>query len=78
MPQLRIRKVAVLGAGVMGAQIAAHTGAGQDDVLQATAARLPRGALALMLTGRAYAVIAGRDYVVPGDPEFALGLHLCR
>src|SRR3712207_5060297 len=27
----------------------------------------PRGALALMLTGRAYAVIAGRDYVVPED-----------
>ncbi len=27
----------------------------------------PRGALALMLTGRAYAVIHGRDYVVPED-----------
>lgn len=27
----------------------------------------PRGALALMLTARAYAVIAGRDYVVPED-----------
>ena len=27
----------------------------------------PRGALALMLTGRAYAVIRGRDYVVPED-----------
>jgi len=27
----------------------------------------PRGALALMLTSRAYAVIAGRDYVVPED-----------
>ena len=27
----------------------------------------PRGALALMLTGRAYAVILGRDYVVPED-----------
>ena len=27
----------------------------------------PRGALALMLTGRAYAVVHGRDYVVPED-----------
>jgi MoxR-like ATPase len=27
----------------------------------------PRGALALMLTARAYAVISGRDYVVPED-----------
>jgi len=27
----------------------------------------PRGALALMLTARAYAVIGGRDYVVPED-----------
>ena len=27
----------------------------------------PRGALALMLTGRAYAVVQGRDYVVPED-----------
>jgi MoxR-like ATPase len=27
----------------------------------------PRGALALMLTARSYAVIAGRDYVVPED-----------
>jgi MoxR-like ATPase len=27
----------------------------------------PRGALALMLTSRAYAVIGGRDYVVPED-----------
>ena len=27
----------------------------------------PRGALALMLTGRAHAVIHGRDYVVPED-----------
>ena len=27
----------------------------------------PRGALALMLTSRAYAVIAGRDYVLPDD-----------
>jgi MoxR-like ATPase len=27
----------------------------------------PRGALALMLSSRAYAVIAGRDYVVPED-----------
>jgi MoxR-like ATPase len=27
----------------------------------------PRGALALMLTARAYAVIAGRDYVIPED-----------
>jgi MoxR-like ATPase len=27
----------------------------------------PRGALALMLTARAYAVVAGRDYVVPED-----------
>ncbi|MGA9748585.1 MAG: MoxR family ATPase [Nocardioides sp.] len=27
----------------------------------------PRGALALMLTGRSYAVIQGRDYVVPED-----------
>lgn len=27
----------------------------------------PRGALALMLSARAYAVIAGRDYVVPED-----------
>ena len=27
----------------------------------------PRGALALMLTGRSYAVIRGRDYVVPED-----------
>ncbi|MDX6299730.1 MAG: MoxR-like ATPase [Nocardioidaceae bacterium] len=27
----------------------------------------PRGALALMLTGRAYAVLAGRDYVLPED-----------
>jgi MoxR-like ATPase len=27
----------------------------------------PRGALALMLTARAYAVIDGRDYVVPED-----------
>jgi MoxR-like ATPase len=27
----------------------------------------PRGALALMLTSRAYAVIVGRDYVVPED-----------
>ncbi|HET6697904.1 MAG TPA: MoxR family ATPase [Nocardioidaceae bacterium] len=27
----------------------------------------PRGALALLLTARAYAVIAGRDYVVPED-----------
>ena len=27
----------------------------------------PRGALALMLTSRAYAVISGRDYVVPED-----------
>jgi MoxR-like ATPase len=27
----------------------------------------PRGSLALMLTARAYAVIAGRDYVVPED-----------
>ena len=29
----------------------------------------PRGALALMLTGRAYAVIRGRDYVVPEDDK---------
>ena len=27
----------------------------------------PRGALALLLTARAYAVIAGRDYVTPED-----------
>ena len=27
----------------------------------------PRGALALMLTARAFAVIGGRDYVVPED-----------
>jgi MoxR-like ATPase len=27
----------------------------------------PRGALALMLTSRAYAVVAGRDYVIPED-----------
>ena len=34
MPQLRIRKVAVLGAGVMGAQIAAHlANADVDTVL---------------------------------------------
>ncbi len=34
MPQLRIRKVAVLGAGVMGAQIAAHlVNAGVDTIL---------------------------------------------
>ena len=34
MPQLRIRKVAVLGAGVMGAQIAAHlVNADVDTVL---------------------------------------------
>ena len=34
MSQLRIRKVAVLGAGVMGAQIAAHlVNAGVDTVL---------------------------------------------
>ena len=27
----------------------------------------PRGSLALMLVGRAYAVIRGRDYVTPDD-----------
>jgi MoxR-like ATPase len=33
----------------------------------------PRGALALMLTGRAYAVIHGRDYVVPEDVKAVAG-----
>ena len=40
MPQLRIRKVAVLGAGVMGAQIAAHlVNAGVDTILFDLAAK---------------------------------------
>ncbi|MCP3936443.1 MAG: MoxR family ATPase [Actinomycetia bacterium] len=30
----------------------------------------PRGALALVLTARAYAAIAGRDYVIPEDVKF--------
>jgi MoxR-like ATPase len=33
----------------------------------------PRGALALMLTGRAYAVIHGRDYVIPEDIKAVAG-----
>ena len=36
----------------------------------------PRGALALMLTGRAYAVIHGRDYVVPEDVKAVAGAVL--
>jgi MoxR-like ATPase len=36
----------------------------------------PRGALALMLTARAYAVIAGRDYVVPEDVKAVAGAVL--
>ena len=34
---------------------------------QALMGSSPRGALALMLCARAYAVITGRDYVVPED-----------
>jgi MoxR-like ATPase len=33
----------------------------------------PRGALALMLSSRAYAVIAGRDYVTPEDVKLVAG-----
>jgi MoxR-like ATPase len=36
----------------------------------------PRGALALMLTARAYAVIHGRDYVVPEDVKAVAGAVL--
>ncbi len=40
---------------------------GTRDHPQVLMGASPRGALALMLTGRAYAVIHGRDYVVPED-----------
>ena len=36
----------------------------------------PRGALALMLTARSYAVISGRDYVVPEDVKEVAGAVL--
>jgi MoxR-like ATPase len=36
----------------------------------------PRGALALMLTARSYAVIHGRDYVVPEDVKAVAGAVL--
>ncbi len=69
------------GAGLLAMQAATETvtveeSVGRYCVSLASATRShpqvlmgssPRGALALMLTARAYAVIAGRDYVVPED-----------
>jgi MoxR-like ATPase len=69
------------GAGLLAMQAAVETvtveeSVGRYCVALAAATRdhphvlmgsSPRGALALMLTARAYAVIAGRDYVVPED-----------
>jgi MoxR-like ATPase len=78
------------GPGLLGMQAAVETVAVEESVGRycvelATATRShphvlmgssPRGSLALMLTARAYAVVAGRDYVLPEDVKQVAGAVL--